>query len=478
MELADRLADTPDSIDVLIGSDYYWQIVTGETVRGTEGPVAVSSSLGWLLSGPVSRPSSKKQGTVSNLAISQGNCEVFSENTEDELLNTLKSFWKTESISIDDNQDAVEPTPEHFLSDIKFNESRYEVGLPLNGNQSTLPTNYNQSFNQLKSLQRHLIKEPELASEYDNIIQEQLNTNIIERVPEDGAIAENAVHYLPHHPVVRKDRATTKVRIVYNGSAKQGDGSLSLNDCLQKGPNLIPKLYEILLWFRWNPVALTADIEKAFLMVGIPKYDRDLLRFLWLKNPNDANSTIEQFRFTRLVFGLRSSPTVLGAVISHHLTLHKESHPEVVDLIEKSLYVDDLISGEDNDDSAFHVYEVSKKVMSSGGFNLRKWNTNSEPLLRRIHDAEANVENRSSTTSNNSQSRSAILLEEDESYAKATIGSAVRELDQSTTKVLGIDWNCKTDNLEFNSIDILKYAQQLPCSKRSILKVTARLFDP
>ncbi len=447
-------------------------------MRGTEGPVAVSSSLGWLLSGPVSRPSSKKQGTVSNLAISRGNCEVFSENTEDELLNTLKSFWKTESISIDDNQDAVEPRPEHFLSDIKFNESRYEVGLPLNGNQSTLPTNYNQSFNQLKSLQRHLIKEPELASEYDNIIQEQLNTNIIERVPEDGAIAENAVHYLPHHPVVRKDRATTKVRIVYNGSAKQGDGSLSLNDCLQKGPNLIPKLYEILLRFRWNPVALTADIEKAFLMVGIPKYDRDLLRFLWLKNPNDANSTIEQFRFTRLVFGLRSSPTVLGAVISHHLTLHKESHPEVVDLIEKSLYVDDLISGEDNDDSAFHVYEVSKKVMSSGGFNLRKWNTNSEPLLRRIHDAEANVENRSSTTSNNSQSRSAILLEEDESYAKATIGSAVRELDQSTTKVLGIDWNCKTDNLEFNSIDILKYAQQLPCSKRSILKVTARLFDP
>ncbi len=106
-------------------------------------------------------------------------------------------------------------------------------------------------------------------------------------------------------------------------------------------------------------------------MVGIPKYDRDLLRFLWLKNPNDANSTIEQFRFTRLVFGLRSSPAVLGAVISHHLTLHKESHPEVVDLIEKSLYVDDLISGEDNDDSAFHVYEVSKKVMSSGGFNLR-----------------------------------------------------------------------------------------------------------
>ncbi len=145
-------------------------------------------------------------------------------------------------------------------------------------------------------------------------------------------------------------------------------------------------------------------------MVGIPKYDRDLLRFLWLKNPNDANSNIEQFRFTRLVFGLRSSPAVLGAVISHHLTLHKESHPEVVDLIEKSLYVDDLISGDDNDGSAFHVYEVSKKVMSSGRFNLRKWNTNSEPLLRRIHDTEANVENRSSTTSNNSQSRSAILL--------------------------------------------------------------------
>jgi len=44
--------DTKKFIDVLVGSDYYWNIVTGDTVVGDKGPVALGSKLGWLLSGP------------------------------------------------------------------------------------------------------------------------------------------------------------------------------------------------------------------------------------------------------------------------------------------------------------------------------------------------------------------------------------------------------------------------------------------
>ena len=68
-------------------------------------------------------------------------------------------------------------------------------------------------------------------------IQEQLDKGIIERVPNSDE-SNGPVHYLPHLPVVRTDRSTTKVRVVYDGSAKSNESSLSLNDCLHKGPDL------------------------------------------------------------------------------------------------------------------------------------------------------------------------------------------------------------------------------------------------
>ena len=109
---------------------------------------------------------------------------------------------------------------------------------------------------------------------------------------------------MPHHPVIKRGRSTTKVRVVYDGSARFSESHLSLNDCLQTGPNLIPKLFDILICFRGYRIALTADIEKAFLMIGIHKSDRDMLHFLWFADPHKEDSEILQLRFTRLVFGL------------------------------------------------------------------------------------------------------------------------------------------------------------------------------
>lgn len=76
------------------------------------------------------------------------------------------------------------------------------------------------------------------------------------------------VYYSPHHAVVRKDRETAKVRIVYDGSAKNSKEERSLNDCLEVGGNHVPHIFDMLTKFRWNTVGLTADIEKAFFNGG------------------------------------------------------------------------------------------------------------------------------------------------------------------------------------------------------------------
>ena len=98
-------------------------------------------------------------------------------------------------------------------------------------------------------------------------------------------------------------------------------------------------------------------------MIGISETDRNMLRFLWLEEPSNPSSKFIHLRFTRLVFGLRSSPAILGAVLSHHLEMYKTEEPELVALIESSLYVDDLICEAEDEAQAFKCYSKSKNIL-------------------------------------------------------------------------------------------------------------------
>ena len=244
-----------------------------------------------------------------------------------------------------------------------------------------------------KALQRRLLHDRDLLTEYDQIIKDELDAGIIERIPQQEINRVENVHYMPHHGVVRKDKQTTKLRVVYDGSATPGNGELSINDCLHPGPNLIPKLLDVLVKFRHHPVTLSADIEKAFLMISINESDQDMLRFLWFEEPPNPSSEVIHLRFTRLVFGLRPSPAILNSTIREHLKKYKDDYPDVVQRVEDSLYVDDLVSGAENDDKGFELYKTAKNVMAGGSFNLRKWQSNSAALMNKIEEIEVGVKN-------------------------------------------------------------------------------------
>ena len=153
--------------------------------------------------------------------------------------------------------------------------------------------------------------------QYDDVIREQLQSGVVEIVPQDQIPQPGDVHYLPHRTVVRLDRDTTKVRVVYDASSKVFGPSL--NDCLHIGPSLNLLLFGILLRFRVHEVALTADVEKAFLNIEIDPEHRDFVRFLWVKDLNKENLEVMELRFARVVFGVNSSPFILNATIRHHL---------------------------------------------------------------------------------------------------------------------------------------------------------------
>ena len=463
--------ESDDSIDVLVGADHYWDLVTGDVVKGEDGPTAIDSKLGWLLSGPA-ESSSSDESTTSNLILTQNDPHFSISSTEDsKLADSLRRFWETESIGISEQQPKSD-REEKVLRNIRHTGERYEVGLPWKEDRPAIENDRELCLSRLHSLHNRLKRNERLLTEYDKAIKDQLASGIVEEIPRsEPRQQENTVHYIPHHAVIREDKKTTKIRVVYDGSATTNDRKFSLNDCLPTGPNYVPQLFNVLVKFRTHRVGLIADIEKAFLMIGIEEIDRDMMRFLWFENVHDPNPKVAEFRFTRLMFGLRSSPAILGATINHHLEFYKETHPETVKTIKDSLYVDDLVSGAPKDDQAFEIYQNTKRVMSDGGFNLRKWCSNSASLVEAINKAETTFE---STQKNHFPA----VTDESLSYAKATTNPDSNVSKDKCAKVLGSIWDMDSDEFQFNLSSIVDYSRTLPFTKRSVLKLSSKIFDP
>ena len=277
LELADcEASPSQNQIDILVSSDFYWSLVNGEIIHTEERLIAVYSKLGWLISGPVETSvTGEVMRTHSNLAISHFKEPNSSESQDDQLLTTLKKFWEVETLGVERTENVLSEGT--FLRELKFENKCYEVGLPWIGDHLKLSNNCEPCLDRLKSLHKRLLKNPDILREYDCVIKDQLEKGIVEQVPIQPTKQEmSPIHYMPHHPVIRRGRSTTKVKVIYDGSAKSKELGVSLNDYIQTGPNLIPKLFDIMVRFRGYLIALTADIEKAFLMVCVCGSDRDI----------------------------------------------------------------------------------------------------------------------------------------------------------------------------------------------------------
>ncbi|GFY55292.1 integrase catalytic domain-containing protein [Trichonephila inaurata madagascariensis] len=144
-----------------------------------------------------------------------------------------------------------------------------------------------------KIFRKILINDPVYFSEYSKVLEDYRKENIIESVTEENEIlSEDNCFYLPHRAVIREDKTTTRLRVVFDASS-HSKGQLSLNDCLHTGFNLLPDLFLLLIRFRIYSVVVTADIKQAFLQIEIHEEDRNYTRFLWTADPENSNSGLD-----------------------------------------------------------------------------------------------------------------------------------------------------------------------------------------
>ena len=195
----------------------------------------------------------------------------------------ISKLWELETVGINARKELLTTTEsnvlEEFARTIKKVGNKYEVSLPWQHDPVALPTNYGMAKGQLGSLITKLQRDPTKYGYFRDILEGYVSQGFIEEVTDDKIHG----HYLPYHGVV-KESATTPIRLVFNASSKVNDQVPSLNDLLATGPSLTEKLIDCLVMFCTKQFAITADISKAFLRVGIDPLDRDYLRFLWVKD--------------------------------------------------------------------------------------------------------------------------------------------------------------------------------------------------
>ena len=203
--------------------------------------------------------------------------------------------------------------------------------------------------------QKRLERDNQLKQRYMTTIFDDMDKGYIAAVTNQDA---KNIWYLPHHPVINKQKPD-KIRRVTNAASKYK--GVSLNDALLTGPDLLCNLHGLLLRFRQYKVAVTADIEAMFMQVGIREEDQDALRFLWSDNDQERTS-----KYQRLIFGATCSPACAIFVLQKCANDNRQENPKIFDSITKQFYMNDFIQTFSTEEEAANTATELKHVLKQG----------------------------------------------------------------------------------------------------------------
>lgn len=417
--LADPSYGVPGEVDILLGAELFYTLMGEERIQVSSHAAFHNTKLGWILTGIVPLISTAHTTMTATTQHVNSALSMFARNTE---------------LNVKEKNDIER----HFNDNVSRNaRGQFVVRLPLCESPDKLGDSRSMAVQRLFNLERRLGKNKYLHQEYDRFMSEYLSLNHMEVVPPDELSRKS--YYLPHHAVIKSNSLTTKVRVVFDGSAPSKSG-VCLNDIMARGPTVQPDLFSILLRFRVHKYAIAADIEKMYRQVYVARADCDLQRIVYRQSPEEP---IVDYRLLTVTYGTRSASylaTKCLSILSDDATSHACARA-----IREDFYVDDLITGAQSEEDCYAMYTELCTILNAAGMSLRKWCSSSNSLMNNI--AESN---------------------DDPSYL-------LQLKEEDTISTLGLTWQPSSDCFLFVFKDWLPPAQM---SKRLLLSDMNKVFDP
>lgn len=438
---ADPLLYKGTRIDILFGVDVIYDLMLndGGLIKSkTTKMFAQETILGWTVTGSIKLNKSNSEESYPSQVISL-------TSTVDELNENIQRFWEIEEINVSRAtlSEKDEQCMQHFNKAIKRDPTgRYIVSLPFKMNNDVLGNSKRSALAQFFHLERKFAFSPHVKQQYTDFIKEYIHMGHMERCV-NVRMNDSECFYLPHHAVFKKS-TTTEVRVVFDGSRKTSNG-ISLNDILLIGPRLQDDLFDIMLRFRLNRIAFSADVAKMYRQILVDEKHRDFQRILWRENVNEP---IGEYRLTTVTYGTSPAPFLAVAAMQKHADNGMSLFPEACKRIKSDFYIDDLASGCHDIEDALKIQSEITAYMLEGGFPLRKWVSNSKEFLDNIP-----VEHRDGAP---------IDFKCNEELSVSTLGSV---------------WFYGTDQFGFNvrNVSVVGFAK---ITKRKIFSEILKTYDP
>ncbi|XP_057333711.1 uncharacterized protein LOC130672924 [Microplitis mediator] len=426
--LADPEFFRPSTVDALIGVKLFYKLLSVGQIALKNHPNAVlqKTQLGWIVAGEIDNQSTA-QNIVCHLSIRASSSDL-----------DLSRFWELEEVPsnrvFSPEESACE---EHYkLHTTRDNSGRYVVRLPFNHKIHRLGESYSSALRRLYSLEARFQKNQDLKRDYSGFLAEYLDLKHMSLSKDQESISSG--FYLPHHAVFKHDSLTTKLRVVFDGSAKTSTG-ISLNDTLMVGPKLQDDLFVTLTRYRSHVYALTADVEKMYRQVRVHPDDAIYQKILFRENPHAPTL---MYVLDTVTYGTASASYLAIRSLQQLAEDEGGPYPLASIALKRDFYVDDLLTGASTLIEAERLRDELIQLLEKAGFHLRKWASNHPSLITNYPEHP---------------------------------DSAHLSLDlEATVKTLGTHWNSRNDTL-FYSVNL---SASEAVSNRAILSQIAKLFDP
>ncbi|XP_053699086.1 uncharacterized protein LOC128746060 [Sabethes cyaneus] len=406
LPLADPKFNIAHDVDMIIGIKSFFTILEDEQITLGNGlPILRKTVFGYVVAGE---------------AFESQNCTVVCNvSTTENLTSAVRKFWEVESFETGKSLTLEEQYCETHFSKThsRAPDGRYAVRLPIRNEMlPALGESFGVAKRRLLNVEKVLLSKPQLHSEYLKFMNEYQTLGHMMEVTPNHSIPH---FYLPHHAIQKPDSTTTKIRVVFDASCR-GSNNLSLNDLCYTGPTVQPMLLSTLINFRLPKYAVTADIEKMYRQIIVHTDDRPLQQIVWRKHPSEIMTT---YQLNTVTYGTAPAPYLATRVLNQLSEDEAVNYPLAAPKIKTTFYVDDHLSGDDDEQLLMETNKQLIALLQSGGFTLRKWSSNNERVLAHIPPSLRDTR------------------------SELEIGQC------GSVKTLGLNWHPGSDNLTFNVPD-------------------------